>query len=93
MRKNKSSISKSRTDLEIGEYWDQHDLTEVWGQTESVDFEVDIQSQRIYFPIDRELTDKILRIAKVRGITPETLVNLWIQEKANQPPNSENLPS
>jgi hypothetical protein len=89
MRKNKSSISKSTTDLEIGEYWDQHDLTDVWGQTESVDFEVDIQSQRIYFPIDRELTDKILRIAKVRGITPETLVNLWIQEKANQPANSE----
>ena len=84
MKKNKSRISKGGSYSEIGEYWDAHDLTEVWEETESVDFEVDIQYQRVYFPIDRELTDKIHRIARAHGITPETLVNLWIQEKANQ---------
>jgi len=88
MSKNKSTISKSSTYSEMGEYWDQHDLADVWDHTESVDFVVTIQSERIYFPIDRELGNKIAKIAKLHGITPETLVNLWIQEKANQPDNS-----
>lgn len=88
MGKNKSTISKSSTYSEMGEYWDQHDLMEVWDQTESVDFSVAIESERIYFPIDRKLSNKIAKIAKLHGITPETLVNLWVQEKTNQPNNS-----
>lgn len=89
MIQNKSMISKKKTYSEIGEYWDNHDLTEVWEQTKVVDFEVDIQSERIYFPIDRELTYKIVQIAKDHGITPETLINLWVQEKANQQDNMQ----
>ena len=90
MSENRSTISKGNTYHEVGEYWDNHDLTEVWEQTEAASFEVDIQFERIYFPIDRELTNKIVKIAKDHGITPETLVNLWIQEKINQPNNSHN---
>jgi hypothetical protein len=81
MSKNKATISKSNTYSEMSEYWDEHDLTEVWDQTESIDFKVEIQSERTYFPIDRELSNKIAKIAKLHGITPETLVNLWIQDK------------
>ncbi len=88
MSKNKSTISKSNTYSEMGEYWDEHDLSEVWDQTEPIHFKVDIKSERIYFPIDRELSNKVAKIAKLHGITPETLVNLWIQEKTNQSNNS-----
>lgn len=40
MSKNKSTILKSSTYSEIGEYWDQHDLTDVWDQIEYADFSV-----------------------------------------------------
>ena len=88
MSKNKTKISKSTTYSKMGEYWDKHDLSEVWDQTETVDFKVEIQSERVYFPIDRELSNKVAKIAKLHGITAETLVNLWIQEKTNQPDDS-----
>lgn len=88
MKKGKSTISKSSTYSEMSEYWDEHALSEVWDKTESIDFKVDIHSERTYFPIDSELSNKIAKIAKLHGITPETLVNLWIQEKANQTNNS-----
>ena len=40
MGRNKSSISKAQSYKEIGEFWDSHDLTEHWEQTEPVGFEV-----------------------------------------------------
>ncbi len=43
--KNKSSFSKVSSYQEIGEYWDAHDLGEIWDETEEVDFEVDLQSE------------------------------------------------
>jgi len=45
MAENKSSVSKAGSYQEIGEYWDSHDLDEIWDETEEVDFEVDLQSE------------------------------------------------
>jgi hypothetical protein len=39
MKKNKSSLSKARSYAELGEYWDKHDLSDVWGKTKKVKFE------------------------------------------------------
>ncbi len=47
---HKSSISDSTSYLEIGEFWDMNDLSEHWEKTESVDFIVDLQVEKIYFP-------------------------------------------
>ncbi len=81
MKQNKSSISKKSSYQEIGEFWDTHDLSEFWEQTKPAEFEVDIQTQRVYYPIDRKLSDNIVALAKKRGISPETLINLWVSEK------------
>ncbi len=80
---NKTSISKARTYQEIGAFWDEHDATEFGEQTE-VEFEVNIKSQRKYYPLDSHLSLKIKQIAEERGISEETLLNLWVQEKINQ---------
>lgn len=82
MSKNRSSVSNARSYQEIGEYWDRHDLGEV--ATEPVDFEVDLKSERHLYSIDRDLSRQIAQIAQERGVSPETLVNLWIQEKVGQ---------
>ncbi len=84
MSKNRSSISKSQSYKEIGEFWDTHDLADYWNKTESVEFEIDIQSEITYYAIDKELSAKIRAIAKRRGVSADTLLNLWLQEKLQE---------
>lgn len=84
MSVNKSSISNADSYQQIGEFWDQHDLTEVWDRTEAVEFSVDIESERKYFALDFDMLNQVSRIAKTHGISPETLINLWVQEKLSQ---------
>ncbi len=81
MQKNKSSISKAETYKEIGEFWDKNDLTDFWEQIEPVEFEIEIESQTTYFPVETNLSTKLAAVAKRHGVSPETLLNLWIQEK------------
>jgi hypothetical protein len=83
MSKGKSSISKKDSYLEIGEFWDTHDLSEYWDQTKAVRAEVDIQSEAVYYPVDRQLSATLNSIAKKRGVSPETLLNVWLKEKVS----------
>ncbi len=84
MARGRSSISKARSYKEIGEFWDTHDLGDYWDQTKPVEFEVDIQSEAIYYAIEPKLSAKISRIAKKRGVAAETLLNLWLKEKLGE---------
>ncbi len=81
MNRGKSSISKAKSYKEIGEFWDTHDLTEYWDQTKPAKFEVDIQSEVTYYALDNELSARIRAISIQRGISADTLLNLWVQEK------------
>ena len=84
MRQNKTSISKKSSYQEIGEFWDTQDLSEFWEQTKPTKSEVDIQTQRVYYPIESKLSDNIFELAKKQGVSPETLINLWVSEKIRQ---------
>ncbi|MEK6287474.1 MAG: CopG family antitoxin [Acidobacteriota bacterium] len=84
MPRSRSSISKARSYKEMGEFWDTHDLGDYWDQTTPVEFEVDIQSEAVYYPIEPNLSAKISRIAKKRGVPAETLLNLWLKEKLGE---------
>jgi len=79
MQRNKSSISKADSYQKIGEFWDTHDVTDYWDQTEEVEFEVEIGSQKTYFPVETNLSAKMSAIAKDHGVSTETLLNLWIE--------------
>ncbi len=83
---NESSISNAGSYQGMGEHWDQYDLAEVWERTESVEFTVNITSVRKYFPLDIDLSNQVSKIARMHGISPETLINLWVQEKLSQQP-------
>jgi len=84
MRKSRSSISKARSYRKIGEFWDSHDLGDYWEQTQPVEFVVEIESEVTYYPLDATLSTRIHSIAKKRGVSPETLLNLWVQEKLQE---------
>lgn len=84
MRKYKSSVSKATSYLEIGEFWDTHDVAGFWNKTKEASFEVDIGSEVTYHAIDKMLSEKIRVIAQKRGVNADTLINLWIQEKLQE---------
>jgi len=84
MRRGKSSISKAKSYKEIGEFWDTHDLSDFWDQTKRVKFEVGIESETTYYSLDKKLSEKVQSIANKRGVSPDTLVNLWVQEKIQE---------
>jgi predicted HicB family RNase H-like nuclease len=84
MSRSKSSISKAQSYQEIGEFWDTHDLDEYWEQTDPAEFDVNIQSEMTYYRVDSQLSAKINLVAKQRGVSPETLLNLWVQEKLQE---------
>jgi hypothetical protein len=81
MAENKSSLSGSHSYEELGEYWDTHSLADHWDQTSPAEFDLDVQSSMLYFPVDRLLADKLRVVAASHGISTETLLNLWLQEK------------
>lgn len=79
-----SSISHGRSYKEMGEFWDTHDLTEFWDQTEAAEFEVEIASETTYYAVDKALSAQLTSVARQRGVSPETLLNLWLQERLQQ---------
>jgi len=82
MRKYKSSISKGKSYKEIGEFWDTHELTDFWNQTKKISFhQIDIESEVTYYSVEKRLAEKVQAIAHERGVSADTLINLWGQEK------------
>jgi hypothetical protein len=84
MTKGRSSLSKAKSYTEIGDFWDSHDLSDFWDQTKKVEFEVDIQSEITYYSLDKGLAEKVQSIAQRRGVSADTLINLWVQEKVQE---------
>lgn len=77
MHENKlSTISRADSDEKIGEFWDVHDFTDF--DTDAPDVEFKVPSK---VPIEIELLNEIRKLAYQRGVTVETLVNLWLQQK------------
>jgi hypothetical protein len=80
---DKTSVSKAQTYEDIGAFWDDHDATE-FGEQFDMEFEIDVQNQIRYYPIDNNYTSRLKQLAKEEGISEIAFVNLWIQEKINQ---------
>ncbi len=70
--------------MDIGEFWDKHDLADYWDRTEPAEFEVGILSEMTYYALDRKLSEEVRSLAKKRGVSADTLLNLWVQEKLQQ---------
>ncbi|RPJ39367.1 MAG: hypothetical protein EHM35_02560 [Planctomycetaceae bacterium] len=79
--RRKSSVSKAETYAAMGEFWDEYDLSDYWGKTRAARADVDLESEESLYAIEKRLSETIRREAKERGISPHTLVNLWLQEK------------
>lgn len=64
---------------EAADFWDMHSVADY--PSEVVDVEFDLQGARKYVAIDTEVLSQLEHRARDRGISLETLVNLWLQER------------
>ena len=81
-----TSISKARTLEEIAEFWDAHSLGDYWDQTQEVEIEVRATHRR-RVTVEPDLYVRLEAQARSRGVLPETLVNLWLAERLQEPTN------
>ncbi len=63
------------------EFWDTHSLADYEDVQQDAHFEVEFGSEKNYFAVEKELAESIDRLASLKGVLPETLVNLWLKEK------------
>ena len=76
-------ISKAQSLDEVAEFWDRHSLADYWDQTHEAQFEVRAKRRR-RITVDPEIYSQIEARARTRGISPETLINLWLAEHINK---------
>jgi hypothetical protein len=62
------------------EFWDSHDVSDYLNLTEEVS-NVQIKLRRKHFKIEPDITAKLSQKAHEKGLSTETLINLWLQEK------------
>lgn len=65
----------------MAEFWDTHDATDFEAQTYQVEFEFDPRSRHHYIAIDPDLLARLRGEAAARGLSIESLANLWLQER------------
>ncbi len=70
---------------EMAEFWDTHDLGDYWEQTEPAEFEISPQARRRYLvSVDRNILLRIQQMARKRGLTTESLVNLLLEQHLHE---------
>ena len=84
MKKNRSTISKGRSYKEIGECEDENELSDYWDKTRKVKFDVVLEPEVTYYPISKNLSEKIRLEARKQGVSSDTLINLWLQQKIKE---------
>jgi hypothetical protein len=92
MQKEKSKPKKKRDPLpesfdslaEAAEFWDTHDSADYEDIMEDVDFEVDIKRHIYFVPVAESVFGIVREKARSQGVSTETMVNLLLQEQAQQ---------
>lgn len=70
---------------EMANFCDSHDLTDYWEQTEDAEFEFSPQARRRYMvSIDRNLLLRIQKMARIRGLTTESMINLFLEQHMHE---------
>lgn len=69
---------------EEANWWGTHDLGDYWDELEDVKVVVDLEKPRdhtLVVRLQKELKDKLSKIARQKGINVSTLARMWLLEK------------
>jgi predicted HicB family RNase H-like nuclease len=65
-----------------GEFWDTHSTADYEEDMSDVSFEVNLTGKpTYYFAIAKDIAAALQNVAQQQGISTQTLINLWLQEK------------
>jgi hypothetical protein len=67
---------------EFQEFWDTHSSADYEELMEDVEVDIDIRSSRVYCAVAKDLLAQLRAQARRQGVSTETLINLWLREKA-----------
>ena len=67
---------------ELQEFWDTHSSADYEDLMEDVEVDIDILSSRVYCAVAKDLLTQLRAQARRQGVSTETLINLWLREKA-----------
>lgn len=67
--------------LEASNFWDEHSLLDFPDTEEVRDVDIQIEREVYYCPVSRALMKRLQDRARTEGVSTETLVNLYLQEK------------
>lgn len=76
---NVKTFSNATSYEELGEYWDEHRLDEVWNETREVSVSVEPQQESLVLP--EPLQHQLFVLAKRQGIPAQELLTQWLQER------------
>ena len=84
VKKHRDPLPEQFTSLEDAvDFWDTHSLADYQEYWKDVQCEIDIKRRTYQISLDSGLYQKLRRAARERGVSAETLVNLWLQEKVS----------
>ncbi len=84
-KKKRDPIPKHFKSIEeAAEFWDSHDLTDYWDLTREAHFEADIQRRVFLTALEPTLAKRLTALAHKQGVSTETLINVWLTEKAKE---------
>lgn len=69
---------------EFQEFWDTHSSADYEDLMEDIEVDVDIRSSRVYCAVAKDLFAQLRTQARRQGVSTETLINLWLREKATE---------
>ncbi|MFV1951382.1 MAG: CopG family antitoxin [Nitrospinota bacterium] len=75
-----TSLSQSRSIMELSNFWDEHDITDYSDKIKDVKIEVDVESRHHYVSILPELMQPLMKEAYSKGVTAQSLINALLQE-------------
>jgi len=82
MRKSKSkSLPKFDSLSELVGFFDSHDMGDYWDRLPEAEFDINIKTKKHLIAVDKEIIPKLNRMAKLKKIPAEKLVNTWLREK------------
>ena len=66
---------------DMAEFWNTHSVADYWDQTEPAEFEIAEDARRHYLvALDRDLLARLQKLARVRGVSTESLANLLLAQ-------------
>lgn len=82
MAKSKSKpLPKFGSLGELVAFFDTHDMGAYWDQLPKAEFEVNIRTRKHLVAVDEEIISSLNKIAKLKKVPSETLINTWLREK------------